>query len=628
MTAAMIPILFIELALLALYFSVNAYVSSKTSETFMEEATQSINSIVSKDVASINTQLTEITNYARILQREHENFFHNINGFDVSCDQPVFAEHSNGSYYKQNNNGGSSVIYSADTHIGKREKDKAYYSEVLDNSFKTMVDTNSLIAQVYINTFDNMNRLYPFVENTPVQFGSIFKVKDYNFYYEADIAHNPERKPVWTSAYLDPAGMGWLISCIVPIYNNGFLEGVTGIDITVDRFIKNILNMPLPNESNSFMVDEKGMILAMNDKVEKIMHLKELKEHVYSKSIEKTILKPEEFNILQNPDKDIKDKLGSFFTGTHESTILNIGDKSYLITRKVIAQTNWHLFVLTDMEKLLYPITILKDYSNKVGYMAVGAMILLYLFFFLYFKRRSVIISDKISTPIILLTENTKYVGSELVSFEYDESDIEEIDQLNKNFEDMTGRLEKRTQELIRTEVEKLEQEQESERLLIMTMTDPLTRLYNRVKVDEILDYEVVQSKRYNRNLAVILLDLDHFKMVNDDFGHQVGDDVLIHVAELLRDNTRVSDTVARWGGEEFIIVCTTTSLDEVYNIAEKLRQCIEVHFFPMGRQLTASFGVAQYILGESKESLIKRADDALYEAKKISRNLVVKSRI
>ncbi len=306
-------------------------------------------------------------------------------------------------YIKKYNNLGSALYYSSDTVIGgEKERDKAYYSEFLDTSFKSMVDSNPLISQVYINTHDNMNRIYPFINNIAEQYGPVLDMTDYNFYYEADFKHNPPtRDPVWTEAYLDPAGMGWLISCIVPIYNGDFMEGgVTGIDITVEAFIQHILNMKLPNESSAFLLDSSGTIMAMNDKVEKIMQLKELKDHVYHNKIATTILKPEEYNIFKHPVEDIRVEMGEIFREGIDSKVISISNKKYLVTQKIIPQTRWHLFVLTDMDELVEPILKLKRHSTDVGFLAVGGlMVLFYACFFVYFKKKSAKISAKLCEP-------------------------------------------------------------------------------------------------------------------------------------------------------------------------------------------------------------------------------------
>lgn len=157
-----------------------------------------------------------------------------------------------------------------------------------------------------------------------------------------------------------------------------------------------------------------------------------------------------------------------------------------------------------------------------------------------------------------------------------------------------------------------------------LAITDRLTGLYNRLKLDQVLDYETIQSKRYNSALSVILIDVDHFKNVNDTHGHQAGDIVLKEVASILLTYGRKSDTIGRWGGEEFLIVLPNTDLAGAMSAAEKIRCAIEEYSFSVVGKKTASFGVAQLLIVENMDSLIERADKALYRAKSGGRNRVV----
>ena len=162
--------------------------------------------------------------------------------------------------------------------------------------------------------------------------------------------------------------------------------------------------------------------------------------------------------------------------------------------------------------------------------------------------------------------------------------------------------------------------------LKALSVTDRLTGLVNRNKLDEVIDAEVKRSKRYGSSFGVILLDIDHFKRVNDTHGHQVGDDVLIAFAKILRQNTRDIDTVGRWGGEEFLIICPQTDLNELAQVAEKLRSVVEGHAFPVVQSKTASFGIAVHNPQEGVNELIARSDEALYRAKNNGRNCVEQS--
>lgn len=161
---------------------------------------------------------------------------------------------------------------------------------------------------------------------------------------------------------------------------------------------------------------------------------------------------------------------------------------------------------------------------------------------------------------------------------------------------------------------------QELERLSI---TDRLTGLFNRLKLDGVFHAEIQRSLRYGLPFSVILLDIDHFKQVNDIHGHQVGDQVLIAVAKILAINTRQTDFVGRWGGEEFMVICPHTDQTGVMTLAKNLRQILQSHDFPVVRQETASFGVTTYQPGDHANSIVARADKALYEAKRNGRNRV-----
>lgn len=156
-----------------------------------------------------------------------------------------------------------------------------------------------------------------------------------------------------------------------------------------------------------------------------------------------------------------------------------------------------------------------------------------------------------------------------------------------------------------------------------LSNTDHLTGLANRMRLDAVLEQESARSKRHGGSFSLILLDIDMFKRVNDAFGHQFGDRVLIEVGHILEKNVRPYDVVGRWGGEEFLIVCSNTNLDGATAIAEKLRTAMAQHAFEVVGSRTASFGVSMFISGESFEETLGRADAALYRAKKNGRNRV-----
>ena len=163
----------------------------------------------------------------------------------------------------------------------------------------------------------------------------------------------------------------------------------------------------------------------------------------------------------------------------------------------------------------------------------------------------------------------------------------------------------------------------DKKRIEELSMRDRLTGLFNRHKLDIVLATEQERFKRYGTNFCAVIIDADHFKNVNDTYGHQVGDYVLKKLAKLMQENCRKTDFVGRWGGEEFLIIATQTDLEQAHIMSEKLRVIIENEDFSPVSNVTVSIGIAQFTKGEPTAKFINRADEALYEAKQTGRNKV-----
>lgn len=156
-----------------------------------------------------------------------------------------------------------------------------------------------------------------------------------------------------------------------------------------------------------------------------------------------------------------------------------------------------------------------------------------------------------------------------------------------------------------------------------LSVTDKLTGLFNRTKLDLVLSREIDRMSRSQEAFSVLIVDIDHFKQVNDQYGHQVGDQVLEQIAKLITCNTRKIDTVGRWGGEEFLIICPNTNRMGAKQLAEYIRIAISEHEFPPVGHKTASFGVSSFQVDDQAKNIVARADAALYAAKNGGRNRV-----
>ena len=201
------------------------------------------------------------------------------------------------------------------------------------------------------------------------------------------------------------------------------------------------------------------------------------------------------------------------------------------------------------------------------------------------------------------------------------EYDVEELEQLYDTVLELNRDYAGAQFELAQTN---LRLQQRETQILAASLTDPLTGVGNRRRLEQALTAEIGRAERTGGTLCAFMTDLDHFKRVNDTYGHDAGDRVLAAFSDMLRRCTRVSDVVARYGGEEFVVLMPGADLAQACGIAERVREtcsacCIE----PLPDPVTASFGVAELAAGEAGRDLLRRADAALYRAKQAGRNRV-----
>lgn len=178
---------------------------------------------------------------------------------------------------------------------------------------------------------------------------------------------------------------------------------------------------------------------------------------------------------------------------------------------------------------------------------------------------------------------------------------------------DLIGKYVDLTQEL-NEKIEEVEQ---------LSIIDPLTGAFNRLKFGRSYEEEQHWFKRHHKTFSIVMFDIDHFKKVNDNFGHAIGDEVLVSIANIVKSIIREIDTFARWGGEEFIILLTDSDHEVATVLAQRIRKKIAAHAFETVGNVTCSFGVSEVSLNDTLEEVCIRADKALYYSKLHGRNQV-----
>lgn len=435
------PLLIIELTLLVAYFWSNHFVTAATQNALLEENKVNIAGIAERSAKSIDLEFRSVGDITKLLQSRHQQFFSEKESNSMNADDKSYLHTSDGVLYNLKKKEDScTLFYSSVSKNEPARIQKAVATEKLDPFYNATLSTNDNIVQVYFNSYDSMNRLCPFMDDALGQYPHDINIPTYNFYYLADQKHNPKRSVVWTDAYLDPAGLGWMISAIAPVYRNDFLEGVVGIDITLEKILTNILSIKLPYTSYAMLVDQHGNIIAMNKGLEPIIGIKEV-SGTYDKPVEKTISKPKDFNLLKEQKYPITQLLGDMFKNHRAVDEFNGDSESFLVTQNTIDQTGWRLIILVDKNSLLAKTTALKHRTDNIGYAILGLMALFYIVFFMLIMRRSKNFSKIILDPIENLVKATDELKNNLKIAKFHSSNIHEIDILIDNFTRMGDEL-------------------------------------------------------------------------------------------------------------------------------------------------------------------------------------------
>ncbi|KLE05777.1 sensor domain-containing diguanylate cyclase [Aliarcobacter butzleri] len=302
-----------------------------------------------------------------------------------------------------------------------------------------------------------------------------------------------------------------------------------------------------------------------------------------------------------------------------ELKVVDINKKEY-ITKIVQLDTlnkQEYIVIFADYEKITEP------YLAQTFKLLLTFIIIAFLMFPIMIYLSGIIIK-----PIYnLVKQSIKIKNRKYNDVSQIESPILEIALLSASFENMAQsingyqnsleeKVKQRTEELLVKNAE----------LLRLSITDNLTKLYNRVKLDKSLQEEMNRSLRYNTNFSIILLDIDYFKKVNDNFGHQIGDEVLIESAQVLSKNIRNVDILGRWGGEEFLVICPETKIEDAIKVASHINVAIKLHkFTTYPNTVTMSLGVASFNKDiKNVDDIILNADKALYQAKEEGRDRVI----
>ena len=406
---AIIPLVVVELVFIGIYFFTNEW-SQRESIKLLKEGTQDeLLQIAKREAVVIDNQLSSITNATELYKRHiKEALYSKVNTQSEDIGRLKYSPERENYTTKDSKAGGAAIYYSGIVPVEEKEREKVQRLLSTQGIMKNIYESQALAAAIYFNTFDSLNIIYPFIDVLE-QYAPHLDTPTFNFYYEADLKHNPERTIKWTDAYLDPAGNGWMASAIAPVYRDNFLEGVAGIDVTLETIVDEVLDLEIPWKGYGVLVGKDGAIIALPKNGEKTFGLKQLNTHKYDESILRDTFKPEQYNIYKREDlKGIVERMVQEKDGLINTTLNN---EKHFISWSTVKNTGWKLLIITPEKNVFSEINKISDKLFEIGTFMIVGLILFYVLFFLILYKQSRKMSKNLTEPLVLLNTVVKSIG-------------------------------------------------------------------------------------------------------------------------------------------------------------------------------------------------------------------------
>jgi len=450
---ALIPLILIEFIFICIYVGSFTWSQDKNVILLKEQAQSELEHIVNQEANSINYQLSSITNSVKLFSNQIQQAL-SVQAPFTTTDSNRLTYSKDGTLYtnEDSSNGNVSIFYS---NIMSTKEKQQKVSKVLTTQ-KLMVDiknTEPLATSIYFNSFDSLNITYPY-STTISESNSLVNIPSYNFYYEADAEHNPNKKVRWTNAYLNPLDNELITSAIYPVYNNNFLEGVVGIDITLNTISNQILTMQIPWQGYGLLVDKNGCILSFSNENELDLGLTD--NNYYSIDLEDK-LNIDQFNLYKNQKLNcLADKVINNQSG-FSNCIIN--DESKFISWATISNTDWKLLVIVPEQNIYSKISSLKYKLIQIGIFIISGLLLSYFIFFTFLYRKAQKTSYTFTNSLLEINSIVKKIGNREYNPKPPMLDIVELKDLSIHLIKMGQNLGETNKNLLLTQYQLMKKE-------------------------------------------------------------------------------------------------------------------------------------------------------------------------
>ncbi|GIZ13632.1 ATP-binding protein [Pseudomonas sp. NCCP-436] len=395
--SALIPLILVESVLIAVYLLSNQAVRDAQIGHLQEATVKDLGSAALREGQIIDGRLRSIEALVKVYRDGVHEALLDSRFQPDELERQRHAMTDSGVFYTTSDDGRAASFYASSTPPDRQDHAKALRLSKVDPLMRSIKQAHPLVAAVYFNSWDSYNRIYPWFY-TPEQYPHDMVIPDYNFYYLADKKHNPERKAVWTEVYLDPAGLGWMMSVVAPVYRGDFLEGVVGLDITIGLMLEEIAELNVPWQGYAMLVSRDHNIVALPAAGELDFGLRELTQYSYEEAVRREVLKPEDFNLARQ--EGLAPLLQAMNSGDGNVQEVELGGRRQLVAWSEIPQTGWRLLLVVDEEQVFHETNQLAQRYMHIGFLLIAGLLAFYLLFFGLMWLRSRYLSSQLSEPI------------------------------------------------------------------------------------------------------------------------------------------------------------------------------------------------------------------------------------
>ncbi|GEO82524.1 hybrid sensor histidine kinase/response regulator [Pararhodospirillum oryzae] len=443
---ALIPLIFIELVFLGIYVVSHEVGTSRTLAHYKQAVTSEVSTLAHHEAGRLSQRLATITTLTRLFAAQAGPVL--VRGCPPNpAERARLAFSPQGALYTTTPGPhDNALFYSGAVPIHEEQIDKAVCASALTPLMQDIRASDPMVDQIYINTWDSMNLIHPSIDVLK-HFSPGMAIPEYNFYYEADRAHNPSRAVVWTDVYLDPAGRGWMASAVAPVYDGERLEAVAGVDITVGTFIERVLDTPLPFGAYGLLLDRNGALLAMPERGVSDWQVRPLREASYEGAVEADTFRDPAYNLFTRNDPPAL--VEALRRETQGTMTLDLNGHPRLLAWSRVEGNGWTYVLVADQDAVFQEMVGLDRTFTRVGYLMAAGLVLFYLLFlgFLYTRTRSM--AHDLSGPLAALNGTIRRIAQGLYYQDIPPLPLRELRETGAEVVAMGQRLGRANEELI-----------------------------------------------------------------------------------------------------------------------------------------------------------------------------------